>query len=316
MAQSRNEIQDGILQEINNLGEVPTIQVLTENEQNTLPAATSTSKVGVVRGFVFVFAVASETLQKLWDIFQKKIEAIIAVSRPFTERWYRKTSLAYQHGYDLNGNEYDVDERGNYPVPTTAQEIEAANVSKIIKKAAVVQTVIANVGALRMKVAGQEGEELAPITPEQLAGFQEYIELKGYAGAYIVATTSQADDLKVNFKIYFDPLVLDNQGRRLDGANNTPVQDAITAYLKSSNLNDFNGRLSLARLTDVVQAVPGVEDPFLILAATKYGAFNYEDSTSNNSVGEITDFRRPDSGYMKLDLDELTGSTFEFLPLQ
>lgn len=305
MAQSIQEIQEQTKEIIANSAELPVVEILTENEQNTLGAVNSTSKAGVVRMLVYVFAVAANAVQKLWDIFRAEVEALIAASRPFTERWYRKVSLAYQHGYEL-------DEKGNYPVPVTPAEIDAANASKVVKKAAVMQTVIANVGALRMKVAGQVGEELQPLTPEQLAGYQEYIERKGAAGIFTKATTADADLLKVHYKVYFDALVLDNQGRRLDGTANTPVQDAIKAYLKSANLNAFNGVLSLARLTDVVQGVEGVEDPFLVLAASKYAAYNYEDSNANGTVGAIVDFRRPDSGYMKLDEVE---SIFEFIPI-
>jgi len=304
MAQSVNEIQDEVLNTIQQSADLPVVEVLTENEQSNLNNITSTSKVGVLRMLVFVFAVVSNHIQKLWDVFKIAIEELIASSRPFTERWYQETALAYQHGYSLEVN-------NEYATPTTAQEIEAANLAKVIKKAAVVQAVIAGVGALRLKVATETGGELAPVDAQVLAGFSEYMEQKGAAGVFVVATTNDADLLKLQYKIHFDPLILDNEGKRLDGNDDAPVQTAIKSYLKNSNSRDFNGKLSLAKLTDVVQAVPGVVDPHLVLAASKFGNYQYTDVTQDDSVGAIENYRQPDSGYLKLDEVE---STFEFIP--
>lgn len=304
MAQSINEIQDEVLDSIQQSADLPAVAVLTENEQSNLNNITSTSKVGVLRMLVYVFSLGSNNLQKLWDLFRKDIEERIAESRPFTKRWYRETALAYQHGFALQEN-------NDYPTPSSAQEIEAANAAKLIKKAAVVQAVIAGVGALRMKVATETGGELTAVDSQVLAGFQEYIEQKGAAGVFVVATTAEADLLKLNYKIHFDPLILDNEGKRLDGSDDSPVQKAIKSYLKNSNSRDFNGVLSLAKLTDVVQAVTGVVDPYLVLAASKFAAYNYEDSTNTGNVGVIENYRQPDSGYLKLDE---AVSTFQFIP--
>jgi hypothetical protein len=301
MAQAINDIQSEILQTAAASAELPAIDVLTDDEKNTLGNVDSTSKVGVFRLLVYVMAVAMWVQQKLNDIFRGDIEERIAATRPFTQRWYVSTSLAYQHGYNL-------DDEGNYPVPTSVAEQQAADAAKIVSKAAVVQTIIAGVGALRIKVAKLQGELLAPLSGAELAGFQEYIELMGAAGIYVVATTAEADKLMLNYKIYFDPLILDNEGKRLDGTNDTPVKDAVKSYLKSV---EFNGVLSLVKLTDVIQQVDGVTDPFLQAAASKYAAYNYGDSNSVGNVGAITEFRRPDSGYFHLDEG---ASQFTFIP--
>ena len=308
MAQQINEIQAQILETVEGSAELPALAVLTENEQNTLGNVTSTSKVGVWRLIVYVVSCAIWAQQKLNDIFRSEIETRIAETRPFTKRWYEQTSLNYQHGHDLLDN-------GGYSEPTTIAEIQAVAASKIVAKAAVVQTIIAGVGALRIKVAKsplpsspQGGGDLGPLTTEELAGFQEYIELMGAAGVYVQATTAVADDLMMNYKVYFDPLILDNEGRRLDGTNDTPVQEAVKAFLKSV---DFNGVLSLVKLTDIIQQVDGVTDPFPQLVASKYGTFGYADTNASGTVGPITEFRRPDSGYFALDEG---ASQFLFLP--
>lgn len=302
MAQTINDIQITILQQVKTAGTLPALKILTENEQNILGNVNSTSKVGVLRGMVYVVAVAIWSLQKLMDLFRSEINKLVAETRPFTEDWYVRTALSYQDGYDLLDN-------GGYPVPQTVAEKEAVEVSQVIDKAAVEQTVRSGVGSLRVKVATLQGEKLVPVSGTVLAGFQEYIEQMGAAGIYVQATTGPADDLKLSYKIYFNPLVLDNQGKRLDGTDDSPVLKAIKAYLKSVK---FNGRLDLSRLTDAIQAVEGVESPFLVSAASKFAGYNYTSTAEN--AGPITALRIADAGYFELDETPGSGSNFEFVP--
>ena len=108
MAQSINEVQDELMQYTASADSLPAIDLLTENEQQTLGNITSESKVSVFRKLVYVVAKAIVSLQELWDVFKAEIETLIAESRPFTKKWYRETALAYQHGDVLNiWNKYD-----------------------------------------------------------------------------------------------------------------------------------------------------------------------------------------------------------------
>src|SRR5690606_31626185 len=109
-------------------------------------------------------------------------------------------------------------------------------------------------------------------------GFTEYINLMGAAGISLATSSAQADKLKVSYKLYFDPLILNNLGQRKDGTDDTPVINALKAYLKDKNSRDFNGELSLDQLNDVVEAVPGITDVFLQSAASSHTAFGYDDS--------------------------------------
>jgi hypothetical protein len=83
-------------------------------------------------------------------------------------------------------------------------------------------------------------------------------------------------------------LVLDENGARLDGADNSPVDNAIKTYIK--NLK-FNGEYSNLALIDALQNVEGVEIPELKNAQAKYG--------ENDWV--IIDAKYiPDAGYLKI----------------
>lgn len=296
-----DEIQDEILAAVEQSDDLSTLDVLTENETSSLNNLTSTSKVAQWRLFVWVVAFTYWVQEKLLNVLRDDVEQRIAETRPFTKGWYSTTSLLYQHGYNLNDS-------GVYETPNTAAEIQAVNESKIVKKASVVQAIISGVGSLRIKVATLEDGELVPLSSDQLNGFQEYIELMGAAGVYVIATSTTADDLKLEVDIHFNPLILDNEGKRLDGTNDTPVQDAVETYLKSS---EFDGELDLVKLNNVIESVEGVVSPFIILAASKYGSFTYDSDVVSN-VGVITKFRQPDSGYFKLDDVE---STFNFIEI-
>ncbi len=296
-----NEIQDEILAAVEASDELSTLDVLTDNEQSSLSNLSSTSKVAQWRLFVWVVAFSFWIQEKLLGVLRSDIELRIAETRPFTRRWYTSTSLLYQHGYTLPEN-------GVYSTPNTAAEIEAVNESKVIKKASVVQAIIAGVGSLRIKVATLENGELVPVTTDQLNGFQEYIELMGAAGVYVIATSTVADDLKILVDVHFNALILDNEGKRLDGSNDTPVQTAVTDYLKSV---EFDGELSLGKLSNVIEGVDGVGDVYITSAASKFASFTYE-SVGVSNAGAITKYRQPDSGYFKLDAE---ASVFNFIEI-
>ena len=270
MAQTTDEIQEEILTDIENASELPALEVLTDNEAQNISNVTNTSRAGVLRSLIYVFAQKASLIQQLWDVFKRDIEERISASRPFTQRWYRDTALAFQFGDDF-------DEFGEYATPTTNTEIQAVEDAQIIAKAAVVQTIINGVGALRLKVAKDNGS-LQPLTSAELSAFQNYIEKKGAAGVFVQATSNQADDLKLEVDVYYNPLIIDNEGKRLDGEDDQPVQNAVKSFLKQKNDQNFNGQLNLVELTDALQQVDGVVSPYIRLAASKYAAFTYTDA--------------------------------------
>lgn len=296
-----NEIQTQILEAAAGTTELPATAVLTQNEQATIPNLTSTSKVSVFRLIVYVVATVAWSLRKLWAILSADIEARIAVSRPFSRGWYTQTALNYQHGQQLPENGI-YDNTG-----LTIAEIEA---KKIVAKAAVVEGTINGHGILRIKVAKDNAGVLAPLDAGELIGFSEYINLMGAAGISVASSSAEADRLKVVYKLYYDPTILNNLGERLDGTNATPVIAALKNYLKDKNARDFNGELSLDQLNDVVENVPGITDVFIQSAASAYAGFSYGDINAQGNIGPFTEFRQPQSGYFKLDQ---AASVFQYL---
>ncbi|MBK5213354.1 MAG: hypothetical protein JJE55_06815 [Flavobacteriaceae bacterium] len=301
MTPTINEIQIQILNTAAGADALPATAVLTENEQSILTNLTTTSKVSVFRLIVFVVATIAWSLYKLWDILSADIDERIAVSRPFSRGWYTQTALNYQHGQELP-------ESGIYD--NTGLTIAEIAAKKIVAKAAVVEGTINGHGILRIKVAKSIGGILEPLSSPELIGFSEYMILMGAAGISTATSSAQADRLKVAYKLYYDPTILNNLGKRLDGTDDTPVISALKTYLKDKNARDFNGELSLDQLNDVLENVPGITDVFLQSASSAYLTYGYGDTNSQGNIGPFPEFRQPQSGYFKLD--ELL-SSFQYI---
>lgn len=296
-----NEIQSQILETATAADMLPATSVLTEDEQATLANLTSTSKVSIFRLIVYVVAVVAWSLHKLWEILSADIDERIAVSRPFSRGWYTQTALNYQHGQELP-------ETGIYD--NAGLSIAEIAAKRIVAKAAVVEGSMNGHGILRIKVAKDNAGVLAPLTVPELAGFREYMNLMGAAGISLATSSAEADKLKVVYKLYFDPTILNNLGQRLDGTDETPVLSALKSYLKDKNAQDFNGELSLDQLNDVVENVSGITDVFIQSASSSYAAFSYDDSNPQGNVGPFTEFRQPQAGYFKLDEEN---SAFQYI---
>lgn len=294
MGRSINDIQDEILTARSTVAELSALEVLTESEQTILQANT-TSKVGVWRNWVWVFAYAQFVLEQYWDAFRIEIEKRIAESRIHTPKWYREKALDFLFGIAL------VQDKDYYDLSLlTDAEILTA---KIVANAASVRVVQNGYGTLRLKVVRNVGGEYAPVLPQHLTALDIYFNHHiADAGTVVNVTTGEADLLKLKLDIYYDPLILGADGSRLDGTNATPVITQTKDFLKSIDFE--NGKLVLTYLTDKLQIIHGVVLPVVKEAYSKYGTYDYT-TTGVQNVGVINEIRIADAGYMKLDESEL-----------
>lgn len=253
------------------------------------------SQVNLQRLLFYVVAICFKTIEELFDTHQADVNETIAQLKPHSTRWYALKGKAFQYGYNLQP-ESDVYNNTNLTAAQIAQ-------SKIVKHSAVVEQLIGpSRYGLRIKVAKMQGTDLAPLSEiDELPAFKQYMERIKDAGVGLLITTGPADRLKLSLRIYYNPLVLNNQGQRLDGTANTPVQGAVNAFLL--NL-PFNGRFNLTELVDALQVVDGVDDPRLLSAQAQYAALPYTD---------ITDEYIPDAGYLRL-VDINLDLTIEWIP--
>lgn len=239
------------------------------------------SKTNVLNLLSFIVAVSIWSLKSLFNLHKAEVNEIIAQQKSHSLSWYRNKALAFQYGRDLVS---ECDYYDNSAL--TDEEIET---EKIIKQCAVDET---NEGKLIIKTAREVNGELEPLSetnPDQFSPFKQYLKEIRDAGVKVLFINHIADFLKLALDIYYDPLVLDANGARLDGSDNSPVLTAINNYLKGGI--QFNGEYSNLALIDLLQKVEGVIIPELKNAQAKYG--------ENNWI--VIDAKyRPDAGYLKI----------------
>lgn len=229
----------------------------------------------------YIAAFCAWVLQMLFDTHTAEIDDKIRRLKPGTLVWYAEKLKTFQYGDDL------VPETDYYD--NTGLTDEQIAERKVIKYAAAIEQAFSNGRfGIRAKVAGEVNGQRQALSPAQLDAAKEFASRFRFAGVYLEVTSDPADYLTLSLRVYYNPLVLNNQGQRLDGTDNTPLQTAIDEHLK--NL-PFNGRFNLTSLVDAMQKVNGVADPRILSAQTKYAATAYT---------EVIDERIPNSGYLKI----------------
>lgn len=274
MARSISEIYDSIIAEKQNQASLNALQPAIDDSQTLLADLTTTSKVAIWRLWAWTTAVALNIHENVWDLFRAEVEARSLEIPTGTGLWYHNEILKYQHGDALTwtGTQY------------VYSPIVEAN--RVVDVAAVIDAGF----QVRIKLAKFDvsGNPEA-LSGAELSGAKGYINQIKFAGTATSVTSGNADDLKVNYFIKYDALLLAPDGSLISDPSQFPVTDAIKNKVKGL---PFNGVLSLMELTDVVQAAEGVLDATLNSAEAKFGALTY--SAINKEY-------LPDAGYLLLD---------------
>lgn len=235
----------------------------------------NTSKVAIWKILFYAVAFCINALEAIYDLFRIEIDNDIALLKPGSARWYAHMATIFEYGFNL------VPETDYYD--NTGLTEDQVTASQIVNYAAVVE----QQRGIRVKAATLVGD-LAALSSPQLAAFSEYMEEIKYAGIKLLITSGVADDLKSTLRIYYNPLVLDGTGARIDGTDPTPVQTAFKTYLK--NL-PFNGLFVPQLMVDQLQAVEGVvivkDDQW----QARYGALDF--------TGIDVEYN-PDAGYLRI----------------
>ncbi len=276
------EIQTSILQRKEQTDSLSALEVLTTNEKQTLGNVTSNSKVAIWRLWVFIQAFAIWLHEGIFETHKQEILELIALNKIHTARWYRGEALKFQLGFELP-------ETGVYD-NTNVDEADVIE-SRIIAQASVEEIA----GRLKIKVAKENSEQiLEPLEASELGAFTQYMELVKDAGTRLQITSRPPDDIRLSIDVYFDPLVLDGNGTRLDGSDNTPVIGAIQDFLY--NL-EFNGEFLTDNFENALRAVEGVQLIGLNSIEARFGT---------NSYASIIETYIADAGYMVLNEAETT----------
>lgn len=242
-----------------------------------LSGLNATSVFSVYRLWIYLVSVAIWTLENVQDISIIQQSKALKDQKRYSLTDYSNMSKQFQYGYDLPPGEVEYDNSDLTP--------EVVEASKVVKFASAQKIW----GGLKIKIAGISDDGLAPVTEGQFEAFKEYIGRVKAAGDYVTFTNEEADHLRLELKIFRNPLILDAAGKRTDGTNDTPIQDAIENFIKAM---DFDKKFIPAFLIDAIQAVEGVEVPDLLLAQSRYAAFPFANIPAEGV--------NPNAGYLRI----------------
>ncbi|NDD53195.1 nucleotidyltransferase [bacterium] len=246
--------------------------VAAKEADSRLAGLDSTSATAIWRLWLYIVAVGIWTLEKLFDSHKAEVAALIAAQRVHTMKWYVLKAKAFQYGYAL------LEDSDVYAVVDAAAQIVTEAAAEEIS------------GVLRIKVAKTVSGVLAPLSSGERDALALYMSRVKDAGVHLNVTTQDGDDLHLALEIYYDALVLNASGERLDGTATTPVKDAVKAFLADL---PFNGVFVLNRLVDAVQAVDGVTICRVTLAESQ--------PAGGGGYSAFTVQAAPDAGYLVLD---------------
>lgn len=235
------------------------------------------SPVSIENILFYVFAVALWTLEKLFDAHAEEVNDRIEQLEPHTLRWYVNKAKAFMFGYRLVTDTDYYDTTG-----MSETDIDAA---RVVKYAVATESNT----VVYLKVAGEKEGNPCLLTDSQFSALNSYINEIKDAGVSVQIRNEEADDMKMEIVVYYDPTLLSADGVSLiDGSK--PVEDAVRSTITSL---PFDGVLRKSDLLAAVTAVSGVEVADITSLTVK--------PHSSSSWTPVIGYNRPYSGYYKIN---------------
>ena len=279
MARKISDIYNSIVAEKETQTELQGLLPSTENAEQLLKDITSTSKVAIWRLWAFVIAVATWTLENLFDEHKTEINTLIDNNSYGTVPWYYTIIKNWQYGDDLQW----INNKWQYA------SIDASK--QIIKRCSVNE--IGNV--INILVATENAGTISTLNTQQLDALFAYLKKIRPAGVVFTLGSYNSDNLKLYYAINYNPLI------PLDTIKQN-ISDAVNNYL--ANIT-FGGDFNITKHTDAIQAAEGVIDPICSNVYAKSNSGTYE---------AVIDNYKAKSGWFTIDTDFPITTTFTYIP--
>ena len=182
--------------------------------QPGLPFDGQFSKVSIEARLIYVFASGVWLMEQLWGVFRFDVEKKVDESYVTSLSWYYRKALEFQKGDSLVFN--DKTYSFGYPVKDESKQV--------VKNVAVRQ--VTDDGVTKLKVYFSDVNK-QPLTGDLRESFESYMREIGAAGTHYLFVSETPDALRVHLRVYYDPLVLDSTGTRLEGGGK-PVAVSYT----------------------------------------------------------------------------------------
>jgi hypothetical protein len=181
-------------------------------------------------------------LEQLQDAFMTDIEAVVASAAAASAKWVQAKMFEFQYS---DTNPQVIALINTVPVYPVVDE------SLRIITACSVTSDISNVVAV--KVA--KGNPFQALASAELSSAQGYINTIGVAGIQYEVISLPPDNLYINADIYYQ-----GQYASVIQAN---VIATINAYLQQHSVDNFDGKLKMSDLEQVIRDISGVNDVVL-----------------------------------------------------
>ena len=268
------------------INEIEGEMVVLKEATPELDGLTSNSRVSVWRLIFNICATGIKIVEDLFDV-HKQIVALAALNAiAGTRAWYAAETLLYQFGDELVYNS----ETGNFGYQIIDPD------KRVVKLAASQDDSTGRVFVKAAKINASTGIA-EPLSGSELAGLTGYWGQKKFAGTNLTVISELPDLIHVNWRIDYDPNVLNGNGELLAEPTIKPVEDAINKFFVDFGVTNFAGIFQIVDLIIAIQAVDGVVNNAPVIV----------DVTKNDGSGFVdvlaTDDNRYDSvaGYIIVD---------------
>lgn len=215
-------------------------EIITAKDQEAeLNALNSPSAVSIWRLWTRITATAIAVHEALLDEAIVEMEQIARDAIAGTADWLQRRILEFQ--YDASNPQVItvIDGRAAYPVVDESL--------RIITRASIVEN---ESGRVTVKVAKGENV-LEPLAVEELNALRGYLDKIGFVGVPLDSVSLNADRLRFAGTVFYS-------GEFVETTVKDAVKAAITSYLDSISIEDFDGRVVREDLIDAIQKVDGV----------------------------------------------------------
>lgn len=262
--------------------QVEDAMILDKESRPELAGLNSTSQVSIWRNLIYSFAVASNLNEISMEAFQKQVEVRAGEIPTGTAKWYASESLVFQIGDTLEF----ID--GNVVYPIVDEDNRIITLSSADKEN----------GFLVIKVAKLDaGGNAIAIDSTEMTAFKEYWSQKKFACTPLAFVSQEADKAKIIYRIGVNATVIDPaNGESLLESGVFPVEDAINAFLKSFQSENFSSVFKAMKLTDAIQSVLGVENA--VAESIEIKPF---DGVFTEVLDEVNEEHLTQAGYVEID---------------
>lgn len=224
------------------------------------PNLQSASKRAIWRAWTRIFAIATNILENIMDIFKSDVEAIAAVSAGASNAWLQDKAFSFQ---------YDSTSPQVIQLINTVPVYPLIDATKRIISRCSVSTDLSN--NVLIKVAKQNPP--IGLVTDEISAIQSYFNIIGGAGITYLLSSGNADQLYINADVYYD-----GQYQAVILAN---ITASLTNFLANlSSQNNFNGKVYMSAIEDAIRNTVGVNDVVLQNVKSRQDATPFVDATS------------------------------------